>query len=127
MKFERHLNNALVKFLLTRAQGNVNVAHYIYWFVILIEIASLLVFKTLHSVLLLNVSLSLITFYTRLLRDVIQEPEFAQRYSYVLGALLCLCGAGMRAEFEKQSCLVQLLGTLAENVRLSSSSSRQVR
>ncbi|XP_062861386.1 phosphatidylinositol 4-phosphate 3-kinase C2 domain-containing subunit alpha [Trichomycterus rosablanca] len=92
LKFESHLNNALIKFLLTRAQRNVNVAHHLYW----------------------------------LLRDAVQEPEFAQRYSYVLGALLCLCGAGMRAELEKQSCLVQLLGALAENVRQSCSSSRQM-
>lgn len=31
VKFECHLNNALVKFLLSRALGNVNIAHYLYW------------------------------------------------------------------------------------------------
>ncbi|KAM9480748.1 phosphatidylinositol 4-phosphate 3-kinase C2 domain-containing subunit alpha isoform 1-T3 [Clarias gariepinus] len=92
LKFENHLNNALVMFLLSRAQGNVNVAHQLYW----------------------------------LLRDAIQEPVFGQRYSHVLGALLCMCGSGLRVEFEKQACLVQLLGTLAEKVRQANSSSRQM-
>ncbi|MEQ2167165.1 hypothetical protein GOODEAATRI_001309 [Goodea atripinnis] len=31
IKFECHLNNALVMFLLSRAQGNINIAHYLYW------------------------------------------------------------------------------------------------
>lgn len=31
VKFECHLNNALVKYLLSRALGNVNIAHYLYW------------------------------------------------------------------------------------------------
>uniref|UniRef100_M4AD82 Phosphatidylinositol 4-phosphate 3-kinase C2 domain-containing subunit alpha n=1 Tax=Xiphophorus maculatus TaxID=8083 RepID=M4AD82_XIPMA len=31
IKFECHLNNALVLFLLSRAQGNINIAHYLYW------------------------------------------------------------------------------------------------
>ncbi|MCI4379327.1 hypothetical protein PGIGA_G00226650 [Pangasianodon gigas] len=92
LRFERHLKNALVMFLLSRAQGNINIAHQLYW----------------------------------LLRDAIQEPVFGQRYSHVLGALLCMCGAGLRVEFEKQTRLVQLLGALAENVRQSSSSSRQM-
>lgn len=52
---------------------------------------------------------------------------FGQHYSHVLGALLCMCGAGLRAEFEKQTRLVKLLGALAENVRKSSSSNRQVK
>lgn len=69
----------------------------------------------------------LIIIGSRLLRNAIQEPVFGQRYSHVLGALLCMCGAGLRAEFEKQMRLVKLLGALAENVRKSSSSSRQVR
>lgn len=69
----------------------------------------------------------LILICPRLLRDAIQEPVFGQRYSHVLGALLCMCGAGLRAEFDKQTRLVQLLGALAENVRQSSGSARQVR
>ncbi|XP_015239976.1 PREDICTED: phosphatidylinositol 4-phosphate 3-kinase C2 domain-containing subunit alpha [Cyprinodon variegatus] len=31
IKFECHLNNALVMFMLSRAQGNINIAHYLYW------------------------------------------------------------------------------------------------
>ncbi|XP_041852775.1 phosphatidylinositol 4-phosphate 3-kinase C2 domain-containing subunit alpha isoform X2 [Melanotaenia boesemani] len=31
IKFECHLKNALVMFLLSRAQGNINIAHYLYW------------------------------------------------------------------------------------------------
>uniref|UniRef100_A0A8C2IWY1 Phosphatidylinositol-4-phosphate 3-kinase, catalytic subunit type 2 alpha n=1 Tax=Cyprinus carpio TaxID=7962 RepID=A0A8C2IWY1_CYPCA len=92
VKFECHLNNALVIFLLSRALGNVNIAHYLYW----------------------------------LLRDTVQDPAFGQRYDRILGALLCLCGTGLRAELEKQTRLVQLLGALAEKVRQASSSTRQV-
>nr|XP_023665064.1 phosphatidylinositol 4-phosphate 3-kinase C2 domain-containing subunit alpha [Paramormyrops kingsleyae]XP_023665072.1 phosphatidylinositol 4-phosphate 3-kinase C2 domain-containing subunit alpha [Paramormyrops kingsleyae] len=90
LKFECHLKNALVIFLLSRALGNVNIAHYLYW----------------------------------LLRDAVQDPCFGIRYERVLGALLCLCGAGMRAELDKQAQLTQLLGSLAEKVRQASSSTR---
>lgn len=31
VKFECHLKNALVMFLLSRAQANVNIAHHLYW------------------------------------------------------------------------------------------------
>ncbi|XP_072552033.1 phosphatidylinositol 4-phosphate 3-kinase C2 domain-containing subunit alpha [Salminus brasiliensis] len=92
LKFECHLKNSLVMFLLSRAQRNINIAHFLYW----------------------------------LLRDAVQDPPFGQRYSHVLGALLCLCGTGLRAELEKQTQLVQLLGALAEKVRQASSSNRQV-
>ncbi|XP_026086720.1 phosphatidylinositol 4-phosphate 3-kinase C2 domain-containing subunit alpha-like [Carassius auratus] len=92
VKFECHLSNALVMFLLSRALGNINIAHYLYW----------------------------------LLRDAVQDPAFGQRYDRILGALLCLCGTGLRAELEKQTRLVQLLGALAEKVRQASSSTRQM-
>ncbi|XP_065139171.1 phosphatidylinositol 4-phosphate 3-kinase C2 domain-containing subunit alpha [Paramisgurnus dabryanus] len=92
VKFESRLNSALVMFLLSRALGNINIAHYLYW----------------------------------LLRDAVQDPAFGQRYDRILGVLLCLCGAGLRAELEKQTKLVQLLGALAEKVRQASSSTRQV-
>ncbi|KAL4622829.1 phosphatidylinositol 4-phosphate 3-kinase C2 domain-containing subunit alpha [Arapaima gigas] len=91
LKFECHLKNALVMFLLSRALGNINIAHYLYW----------------------------------LLRDAVQDPCFGARYENVLGALLCLCGARLRAELDKQARLAQLLGTLAEKVRQASSSTRQ--
>ncbi|XP_066540446.1 phosphatidylinositol 4-phosphate 3-kinase C2 domain-containing subunit alpha [Hoplias malabaricus] len=92
LKFECHLKNSLVLFLLSRALGNINIAHYLYW----------------------------------LLKDAVQDPGFGQRYGLVLGALLCLCGARLRDELEKQTRLVQLLGAAAEKVRQASSSSRQV-
>ncbi|KAG9330249.1 hypothetical protein JZ751_026011 [Albula glossodonta] len=91
VKFECHLRNALVLLLLSRAQGNINIAHYLYW----------------------------------LLRDAVQDPCFGPRFESILGALLCLCGAGLRAELDKQTQLVQLLGALAEKVRQAGSSTRQ--
>ncbi|XP_076842145.1 phosphatidylinositol 4-phosphate 3-kinase C2 domain-containing subunit alpha [Brachyhypopomus gauderio] len=92
LKFECYLKNSLVMFLLSRAQGNINIAHYLYW----------------------------------LLRDAVQDPACGLRYSRALGALLCVCGSGLRASLEKQTQLVQLLGGLAEKVRQAGSSSRQV-
>uniref|UniRef100_A0A8C7T7K4 Phosphatidylinositol 4-phosphate 3-kinase C2 domain-containing subunit alpha n=1 Tax=Oncorhynchus mykiss TaxID=8022 RepID=A0A8C7T7K4_ONCMY len=92
LKFECHLKNALVIFLLSRAQGNVNITLYLYW----------------------------------LLRDAVQDPAFGRRYDQVLGALLCLCGAGLRAELDKQTRLVTLLGVLAEKVRQAGGYARQV-
>uniref|UniRef100_A0A6Q2XSU9 Phosphatidylinositol 4-phosphate 3-kinase C2 domain-containing subunit alpha n=1 Tax=Esox lucius TaxID=8010 RepID=A0A6Q2XSU9_ESOLU len=91
LKFECHLENALVMFLLSRAHGNINIAHFLYW----------------------------------LLRDAVQDPAFGRRYDQVLGALLCLCGAGLRAELDKQTRLVTLLGALAEKVRQTGGSARQ--
>ncbi|XP_070686235.1 phosphatidylinositol 4-phosphate 3-kinase C2 domain-containing subunit alpha [Pempheris klunzingeri] len=92
LKFECHLKNALVMFLLSRAQGNINIAHYLYW----------------------------------LLKDAVQDPAWGRRYERVLGALLCLCGAKLRAELEKQTHLVTLLGAVAERVRQAGGSARQV-
>ncbi|KAK2842648.1 hypothetical protein Q5P01_012848 [Channa striata] len=92
LKFECHLKNALVMFLLSRAQGNINIAHYLYW----------------------------------LLKDAVHDPAWGRRYERVLGALLCLCGAKLRAELEKQTHLVTLLGAVAERVRQASGSTRQV-
>ncbi|XP_038560944.1 phosphatidylinositol 4-phosphate 3-kinase C2 domain-containing subunit alpha isoform X1 [Micropterus salmoides] len=92
LKFECHLKSALVMFLLSRAQGNINIAHYLYW----------------------------------LLKDAVQDPAWGRRYERVLGALLCLCGAKLRAELEKQTHLVTLLGAVAERVRQAGGSTRQV-
>ncbi|KAJ8249138.1 hypothetical protein GJAV_G00231570 [Gymnothorax javanicus] len=91
LKFECHLKNALVMFLLSRALGSITIAHRLYW----------------------------------LLRDAVQDPCFSPRYETVLGALLCLCGAGLRTELDKQTQLVQMLGALAEKVRQGASSARQ--
>uniref|UniRef100_A0A7N6BJ11 Phosphatidylinositol-4-phosphate 3-kinase n=1 Tax=Anabas testudineus TaxID=64144 RepID=A0A7N6BJ11_ANATE len=92
LKFECHLKNALVMFLLSRAQANINIAHYLYW----------------------------------LLKDAVHDPAWGRRYERVLGALLCLCGARLRGELEKQTHLVTLLGAVAERVRQASGSTRQV-
>ncbi|KAM7415085.1 hypothetical protein PAMA_019762 [Pampus argenteus] len=92
LKFECHLKNALVLFLLSRAQGNINIAHYLYW----------------------------------LLKDAVQDPGWGRRYERVLGALQCLCGTKLRAELEKQTQLVTLLGAVAERVRQAGGSTRQV-
>ncbi|XP_068168254.1 phosphatidylinositol 4-phosphate 3-kinase C2 domain-containing subunit alpha [Antennarius striatus] len=92
LKFECHLESALVMFLLSRAQGNINIAHYLFW----------------------------------LLNDAVQDPAWGRRYERVLGALLCLCGAKLRAELEKQTRLVTLLGAVAERVRQAGGSARQV-
>ncbi|KAM6927143.1 phosphatidylinositol 4-phosphate 3-kinase C2 domain-containing subunit alpha [Lycodopsis pacificus] len=92
LKFECHLKNGLVMLLLSRAQGNINIAHYLYW----------------------------------LLKDAVQDPAWGRRYERVLGALLCLCGVKLRAELEKQTQLVTLLGAVAERVRQAGSSTRQV-
>ncbi|KAI4826261.1 hypothetical protein KUCAC02_021902 [Chaenocephalus aceratus] len=92
LKFDSHLKNALVMFLLSRALANINIAHYLYW----------------------------------LLKDAVQDPAWGRRYERVLGALLCLCGVKLRAELEKQSHLVTLLGAVAERVRQAGGSTRQV-
>lgn len=63
---------------------------------------------------------------SRLLKDAVQDPAWGGRYERVLGALLCLCGAKLRAEFDKQTQLVDLLGRVAERVRQAGGSVRQV-
>lgn len=63
---------------------------------------------------------------SRLLKDAIQDPACGGRYERVLGALLCLCGAKLRVEFDKQTQLVDLLGRVAEKVRQAGGSVRQV-
>ncbi|TSR87281.1 Phosphatidylinositol 4-phosphate 3-kinase C2 domain-containing subunit alpha [Bagarius yarrelli] len=82
------------------------------------------IYKLLHNWPPLSPVCALELLDSKLLRNAVQEPMYGQHYSCVLGALLCMCGAGLRAEFEKQTRLVQLLGALAENVRQASSSSR---
>lgn len=62
----------------------------------------------------------------RLLKDAVQDPAWGRRYEQVLGALLCLCGSKLRAELDKQTQLVNLLGVVAERVRQAAGSTRQV-
>ena len=63
---------------------------------------------------------------SRLLKDAVQDPAWGGRYEKVLGALLSLCGAKLRAEFHKQTRLVALLRRVAERVRQAGGSVRQV-
>lgn len=55
-----------------------------------------------------------------------QDPAWGGRYEHLLGALLCLCGNKLRAELDKQTHLVNLLGAVAERVRQAGGSARQV-
>ena len=62
----------------------------------------------------------------RLLRDALEDQAWSRRYEQVLGALMCLCGAGLRAELDRQTNLVTLLAGVAERVRQAGGSARQV-
>ncbi|KAG8438439.1 hypothetical protein GDO86_008934, partial [Hymenochirus boettgeri] len=61
-----------------------------------------------------------------LLKDSLNDPGFGTRYKHILGALLCVCGKGLREELEKQTHLTQVLGGVAEKVRQASGAARQV-
>uniref|UniRef100_A0AAV2KXY1 Phosphatidylinositol-4-phosphate 3-kinase n=1 Tax=Knipowitschia caucasica TaxID=637954 RepID=A0AAV2KXY1_KNICA len=61
-----------------------------------------------------------------LLKDAVQDVACGGRCERVLGALLCLCGAKLRAELETQTRLVTLLGAVAERVKAAAGSQRQV-
>ncbi|CAM5149778.1 unnamed protein product [Natator depressus] len=92
LKYETYLDNSLVRFILTRALGNIQIAHCVYW----------------------------------LLKDTLHDAKFGVRYECILGAFLSVCGKGLREELEKQTRLVQLLGVVAEKVKQTSGSARQV-
>uniref|UniRef100_A0A8C3V5M1 Phosphatidylinositol 4-phosphate 3-kinase C2 domain-containing subunit alpha n=1 Tax=Catharus ustulatus TaxID=91951 RepID=A0A8C3V5M1_CATUS len=92
LKYETHLDSALVKFLLARALGSIRIAHYLYW----------------------------------LLKDTLYDTKFGVRYEQILGAFLSVCGKRLREELEKQTRLVQLFGMVAEKVKQTSGSARQV-
>uniref|UniRef100_A0A8C0GSV7 Phosphatidylinositol-4-phosphate 3-kinase catalytic subunit type 2 beta n=1 Tax=Chelonoidis abingdonii TaxID=106734 RepID=A0A8C0GSV7_CHEAB len=61
-----------------------------------------------------------------LLKDGLKDSQFSIRYQYLLAALLCCCGKGLREEFDRQCCLVNTLAKLAQQVREAAPSSRQV-
>ncbi|XP_039389574.1 phosphatidylinositol 4-phosphate 3-kinase C2 domain-containing subunit alpha [Mauremys reevesii] len=92
LKYETYLDNSLVRFILARALGNIQIAHCVYW----------------------------------LLKDTLHDAKFGVRYEHILGAFLSVCGQGLREELEKQTRLVQLLGVVAEKVKQTSGSARQV-
>uniref|UniRef100_A0A8C8SBV1 Phosphatidylinositol-4-phosphate 3-kinase catalytic subunit type 2 beta n=1 Tax=Pelusios castaneus TaxID=367368 RepID=A0A8C8SBV1_9SAUR len=60
-----------------------------------------------------------------LLKDGLKDSQFSIRYQYLLAALLCCCGKGLREEFDRQCCLVNTLARLAQQVREAAPSSRQ--
>uniref|UniRef100_A0A8C1HSC5 Uncharacterized protein n=1 Tax=Cyprinus carpio TaxID=7962 RepID=A0A8C1HSC5_CYPCA len=62
-----------------------------------------------------------------LLKDALQDSQFSVRYQYLLAALLCCSGRGLREEFDRQCWLVNILAKIAQRVRDASPSSRQVK
>ncbi|XP_043932685.1 phosphatidylinositol 4-phosphate 3-kinase C2 domain-containing subunit beta [Protopterus annectens] len=60
-----------------------------------------------------------------LLKDALKDSQFSVRYQYLLAALLCCCGQGLREEFDRQSWLVNILTKLAQKVRDAPPSTRQ--
>ncbi|XP_041270898.1 phosphatidylinositol 4-phosphate 3-kinase C2 domain-containing subunit alpha isoform X3 [Onychostruthus taczanowskii] len=61
-----------------------------------------------------------------LLKDTLYDTKFGVRYEQILGAFLSICGKRLREELEKQTRLVQLFGMVAERVKQTSGSARQV-
>uniref|UniRef100_A0A8C0K040 Phosphatidylinositol-4-phosphate 3-kinase catalytic subunit type 2 beta n=1 Tax=Canis lupus dingo TaxID=286419 RepID=A0A8C0K040_CANLU len=60
-----------------------------------------------------------------LLKDGLKDSQFSIRYQYLLAALLCCCGKGLREEFNRQCWLVNTLAKLAQQVREATPSTRQ--
>uniref|UniRef100_A0A8C3WST5 Phosphatidylinositol-4-phosphate 3-kinase catalytic subunit type 2 beta n=1 Tax=Catagonus wagneri TaxID=51154 RepID=A0A8C3WST5_9CETA len=60
-----------------------------------------------------------------LLKDGLKDSQFSMRYQYLLAALLCCCGKGLREEFNRQCWLVNTLAKLAQQVREAAPSARQ--
>ncbi|XP_031752708.1 phosphatidylinositol 4-phosphate 3-kinase C2 domain-containing subunit beta isoform X1 [Xenopus tropicalis] len=60
-----------------------------------------------------------------LLKDCLKDSQFSIRYQYLLAALLCCCGKGLREEFDHQCWLVNTLSKLAQKVREGAPSSRR--
>lgn len=69
---------------------------------------------------------SLLALPYRLLKDSLKDSQFSIRYQYLLAALLCCCGKGLREEFNRQCWLVNTLAKLAQQVREATPSARQV-
>ena len=61
-----------------------------------------------------------------MLKDGLKDSQFSIRYQYLLAALLCCCGKGLREEFNHQCWLVNTLAKLAQQVREAAPSARQV-
>ncbi|XP_062973286.1 phosphatidylinositol 4-phosphate 3-kinase C2 domain-containing subunit alpha [Elgaria multicarinata webbii] len=61
-----------------------------------------------------------------LLKDTLHDIKHGVRYEHILGAFLSVCGKRLREELEKQTRLVQILGMVAEKVKQTSGSTRQI-
>ncbi|KAL7992151.1 hypothetical protein Chor_016407 [Crotalus horridus] len=61
-----------------------------------------------------------------LLKDTLHDTKHGIRYEHILGAFLSICGKSLREELERQSRLVQILGMVAEKVKRTSGSARQI-
>lgn len=61
-----------------------------------------------------------------LLKDNLQDGQFAARYQTLLAALLCCVGRGAREELDKQAWMVSVLTGVAHRVREAPPSGRQV-
>uniref|UniRef100_A0A6J0UDA7 Phosphatidylinositol 4-phosphate 3-kinase C2 domain-containing subunit alpha n=1 Tax=Pogona vitticeps TaxID=103695 RepID=A0A6J0UDA7_9SAUR len=61
-----------------------------------------------------------------LLKDTLHDVKHGVRYEQVLGAFLSVCGKRLREELEKQTRLVQILGMVAEKVKQTNGSARQI-
>lgn len=64
--------------------------------------------------------------FFRLLKDNLQDSQFSMRYQHLLAALLCCSGQGLREEFDRQCWLINILAKVAQRVRDTSPSTRQV-
>lgn len=83
-----------------------------------------------HTCLVRNnvyfVSFTNTMYYFRLLKDTLHDVRYGVRYEHILGAFLSVCGRRLREELEKQARLVKILGMVAEKVKQTSGSARQV-
>ncbi|XP_015278738.1 PREDICTED: phosphatidylinositol 4-phosphate 3-kinase C2 domain-containing subunit alpha [Gekko japonicus] len=61
-----------------------------------------------------------------LLKDTLHDVRYGVRYEHILGAFLSVCGRRLREELEKQTRLVKILGMVAEKVKQTSGSARQI-
>ncbi|XP_060623795.2 phosphatidylinositol 4-phosphate 3-kinase C2 domain-containing subunit alpha [Anolis sagrei] len=61
-----------------------------------------------------------------LLKDTLHDIKHGVMYEHILGAFLSVCGKRLREDLEKQTRLVQILGMVAEKVKQTNGSARQV-
>ncbi|MBW01445.1 Phosphatidylinositol 4-phosphate 3-kinase C2 domain-containing subunit beta, partial [Eschrichtius robustus] len=113
LKYECYLDSPLVRFLLKRAVSDLRVTHYFFCMWLTYQVA-------LGQHLFLGGS----QLTRMLLKDGLKDSQFSIRYQYLLAALLCCCGKGLREEFNRQCWLVSTLAKLAQQVREAAPSAR---